>query len=428
MDVCETSCTPALAQNLMESISTLTSTTLEIRATPMKSNLEKDSLVSVCSNEVVEATEAQTALAAESHAEEKCEAHTWRESGVAKVPILFEPCMKKTITGKRLRCKEIFEIDRCKESRDDGRMYLHLADGRGWVCTTARNGLSVVEPGNEEIRDLEEEIMKEEERLEKIRERREALLAAIDDRRQRVQDLDEEYEDLCHQPTGHQLSEDSTVLNSMEGPCQEDGDLNIEATQREDILRLGHLDSKALGADEAILLPSDEELWPAALGPPLLLNQSQRIVFRQIFCHFSARIADVQQDLDKISAFLQSCEHKCKLRDTLCAQQTMLAAENLKARQEWEACVKAELAKGVFPVAPPSQADLDGVVPVQVRGERWFSSIIKASLADLDDGRTHLMGPLRKNLAEARDDLSRMTCEVHTKGTECEPRKRRRSL
>lgn len=355
----------------------------------------------------------QVASETEPSTEEKREVHTWRESGVAKVPILCEPVMNKAITGKRLRCNEIFEVDMCKESSVDGRMYLHLVDGRGWVCTTAKNGLSVVEPANEEIRDLEEEILREEERLEKIQERRAALLAAIEDRQQRVRELDEEYEDLCDHPSEDPLSKDVEA---------QDIDFGVQgATSREQECLAGG--SNFLGVDAAVLLPSDEELWPTSLQPAHHLTQAQRVALRRIFCNFSDRIEEVQQDLGEANALIHKYKQKCKTKEALIAQSRKLTQEAAKLHEEWETCVKAELAKRVLPSPAPSESNLDGVVPIQVRAERWFSATIetKANLQNVDAGRSQVLGPLRKSLADAKDDLCRMKRAVGSTNTKFEP-------
>jgi len=288
------------------------------------------------------------------------EARRFRTTLVAQ--ILPHPDYTGAVVGGKLNAKEEFLADGAFLRPVDGRAYLHLKDGRGWICERAKMDFSklAVTP-----------------------------CGAADD-----------------------LIDDEMEESGIQQPVRtRAGVKKVFVVEREVEPRVGK-DAAQPGAENAVpdlpmIFRSDQEIWPEDL-PPRPIAKLLRAKLRRLYVSHGARATECEEDLKEVSARASSYGRACPAQKELLQYAEALRKESQKAKKEWSAAVKELLKENPAGEAaketttPVATAGSPGaVMPVQVRGGRWFC----ASLRE-EEGRQS--GPLRISQEEASEDLKRM--------------------
>ncbi|CAJ1377220.1 unnamed protein product [Effrenium voratum] len=240
------------------------------------------------------------------------EARRFRTTLVAQ--ILPHPDYTGAVVGGKLNAKEEFLADGAFLRPVDGRAYLHLKDGRGWICERAKMDFSklAVTP-----------------------------CGAADD-----------------------LIDDEMEESGIQQPVRtRAGVKKVFVVEREVEPRVGK-DAAQPGAENAVpdlpmIFRSDQEIWPEDLGPPRPIAKLLRAKLRRLYVSHGARATECEEDLKEVSARASSYGRACPAQKELLQYAEALRKESQKAKKEWSAAVKellkenpaGEAAKETTPVA-----------------------------------------------------------------------------
>eukprot|EP00933_Yihiella_yeosuensis_P012922 TRINITY_DN12234_c0_g1_i1.p1 TRINITY_DN12234_c0_g1~~TRINITY_DN12234_c0_g1_i1.p1 ORF type:complete len:611 (+),score=161.97 TRINITY_DN12234_c0_g1_i1:57-1889(+) len=278
--------------------------------------------------------------------------------------------------GARINGKEEFLADGVFVRPADGRAYLHLQDGRGWVCERSKSDFTrlAVEPAD---------------RTESIDDDMYLEAAAPPQRRggggtKKVLVVERKDDSLAAADPAARIARGV-----------EPGGGSVPALSGKLVLR------------------SDLEIWPQALRPPKPLTADLRYQMRRIFRNFGNKTRECEEDLAEIQEKVDGYGRACPAQKELQQYADTLKKEMQKMQKEWAEEVKkklgdelSKLEKQVEKAITGSSAG--GIVPVQVRGARWFCASLGGSSDADGDPTSKALGPLRSSEKEAQLDLTKM--------------------
>jgi len=323
-------------------------------------------------------------------------------------------------SGTSLQVREVFAADGVFVQPADGRAYLRLRDGRGWVSERSRADFTrpAVEPlvagglkwGPPGVSDDVVEVV----------DGRPGAGEATVQRRRAI--------------GGKKV----IVVERQEEPPT---DASTTKRPREE--------SSSSAGSVAVVYRSDVELWPEELGAPRPLVTAARMKLRRLHGFFGKTVHESEQDLKQVTEHAETFKRACPTQKELHQHADHLRKEVAKAKKEWVKAAKDALAAEGVDVATPigalgqglSRMDPDGTRPVpveglhpaQVNGDRWYCAVLRtpfgtgshASSASSPQKENDTMspckersgrgdppprhlGPLRQSAQEAAEDLSRM--------------------
>lgn len=277
-----------------------------------------------------------------------------------------------------LQNREVFEADGVFINPADGRAYLRLTRGRGWVCERSRLDFSrfIVEP-----------------------------LVAGSYSGGEVEAFEDEKPSMLRQrsATGKKV-----IAVERTAPDEVSPEV-VAATKRT---------RERAAMPSVCIFRSDKELWPEELQPPRPIGPEMRTELRRIYSSFGKRIEEGVRDLKEVTERSDSYNRACPAQKELQKFAEQLRKENEKVQAEWMKAIEAALPNirdiaTSEPLASSSGSSKVGsLFPVQVQGERWFCASIPADGAEDDMGPNRHLGPLRKAAEAAAEDLRRMQAHL----------------
>jgi hypothetical protein len=303
-----------------------------------------------------------------------------------------------SICGASLNKGEKFTANAVHVNAAEGRAYLRLLDGRGWVSERLRTNFAkfVVKPcdGSWDSLDL-----------------------ADDDAPKPKMQLLQQRLDLL----GSGASKDdgsaarSRKVIAVERPKAADSDATAAAVKAET-----HRERSPPRA--ASVFRTDEALWPQSLRPVRPLDNAMRCELRRLYKLHGSTVKECQRDVADAEEKANSFGRKCDNEKALRAYAESLRKESAKAERSWTDAVEAALAKGTryeSDVAPDNEVR---VLPAQVAGRRWFCAVVPTGVAVATEAGGEAMspetkagattirhfGPLRRSLDEASADYQQL--------------------
>jgi len=276
----------------------------------------------------------------------------------------------------KLQPKEEFLSDGAFLRAADGRAYLHLKDGKGWICERTKSDFSklAIEPCGS------------------------------------AEDLVEEIEEPgVPQPARARAGGKKKVFLLEHAEVTE-----VPETVAHDAAQPG---ADAEAAPSEVVFRSDAEIWPEEYHPPKPIGRTTRLALRRLYVCHGKKVKECEEDLKEVTAKAATFGRACPAQKELLQYAEDLKKEMQKAKKEWSAAVKKELS-GSAALSPgghsPAKSDASksagarqgSVMPVQVRGGRWFCAML-GSLGGGDEGNRQC-GPLRPTEQEASADLQQM--------------------
>jgi len=321
-----------------------------------------------------------------------------------RTPILDSPSfLGGTVAGASVCSKEEFMVSGAYVHPSDGRAYLRLQDGRGWVCERVRYEFS---RHTVQMASLSNSSRAGGGHFEDV--------APRDPGRKRVEDVAprdpgrKRVEDVAPRDPGRKKVDGSKKVVVVTREPDPEAETEMEAAVTP---VLASSDNPEV---DAVVFRSDKDLWPeGTVSRPLV--RSARAKLRGLHDVYGIRLRECHQDLsdveEKAATFVRLCPSKQQLLD--------YAAEIKKeihdANKEWSAKVHelcAALEGGNATTDQPEEsANCDSFIPVQVRGDRWYCASLPTTcsqeVADGERLRRHL-GPLRATADEALQDVRNM--------------------
>mmetsp|Transcript_143953 Transcript_143953/g.254393 ORF Transcript_143953/g.254393 Transcript_143953/m.254393 type:complete len:667 (-) Transcript_143953:174-2174(-) len=310
----------------------------------------------------------------------------------ARVPVTSTPSQANgAMSVYMLQSREVFEADGVFNDPTDGRAYLRLTRGRGWVCERSRAdfGRFLVEPlvggyltGGDEVG-----VYGQEEKPTMVRQR-----AAIGKKVIAVERVNPD-----------------EVSAEVAAATKRTRERSVNPT--------------------LCIFRSDKELWPDELQPPRPIGSETRIELRRIYVSFGKRIEEGERDLKEVTERVDSYARTCPAQKELQKFAEQLRKENSKVQAEWLKAIEAalpDIRKTATSDALASSSGCNGrggLFPVQVQGERWYCASIPADGEEDDAGPNRHLGPLRKTAEAAAEDLQRM--QAHLEEEKSQPKRRR---
>lgn len=308
-----------------------------------------------------------------------------------RTPILDSPSfLGGTVAGASVCSKEEFMVSGAYVHPSDGRAYLRLQDGRGWVCERVRYEFS---RHTVQMASLSNSSRAGGGHVEDA--------APRDPGRKRV-------EDVAPRDPGRKKVDGSKKIVVVTREPDPEAETEMEAAVTP---VLASSDNPEV---DAVVFRSDKDLWPEGTVPRPLVR-SARAKLRGLHDVYGIRLRECHQDLsdveEKAATFVRLCPSKQQLLD--------YAAEIKKeihdANKEWSAKVHelcAALEGGNATTDQPEESvNCDSFIPVQVRGDRWYCASLPTTcsqeVADGERLRRHL-GPLRATADEALQDVRNM--------------------
>jgi len=308
-----------------------------------------------------------------------------------RTPILDSPSfLGGTVAGASVCSKEEFMVSGAYVHPSDGRAYLRLQDGRGWVCERVRYEFS---RHTVQMASLSNSSRAGGGHVEDA--------APRDPGRKRV-------EDAAPRDPGRKKVDGSKKIVVVTREPDPEAETEMEAAVTP---VLASSDNPEV---DAVVFRSDKDLWPEGTVPRPLVR-SARAKLRGLHDVYGIRLRECHQDLsdveEKAATFVRLCPSKQQLLD--------YAAEIKKeihdANKEWSAKVHelcAALEGGNATTDQPEESvNCDSFIPVQVRGDRWYCASLPTTcsqeVADGERLRRHL-GPLRATADEALQDVRNM--------------------
>jgi len=306
--------------------------------------------------------------------------------------------------------REEFFADGAFAKPDDGRVYLHLQDGRGWICERHRHDFSrfVVEPCDKTIlgNDLEDCWT--------------SAAATATNRREHSSS------------TGQKIVVVERDVNANYITANTDGEL-------------ARVNARELRAAEAkrrsVVFRSDQELWPDECGPAKPIDSTLRAKLRRAHFTFGASVLECEGDIREVEERVGSFARSCPAQKDLQQYAATLRTEVTKRRKEWVIAVEEALRGGFAEETKQEVMDHApnvAVFPAQVRGERWYyARVLESDCSSrgadnalkplratteepLDEGVGaavfRRMGPLRVSSSGAELDLKRLQSSVRVDG------------
>jgi len=295
-----------------------------------------------------------------------------------RTPILDSPSfLGGTVAGASVCSKEEFMVSGAYVHPSDGRAYLRLQDGRGWVCERVRYEFS----------------------------RHTVQMASLSNSSRAGGG---HVEDAAPRDPGRKRVDGSKKIVVVTREPDPEAETEMEAAVTP---VLASSDNPEV---DAVVFRSDKDLWPEGTVPRPLVR-SARAKLRGLHDVYGIRLRECHQDLsdveEKAATFVRLCPSKQQLLD--------YAAEIKKeihdANKEWSAKVHelcAALEGGNATTDQPEESvNCDSFIPVQVRGDRWYCASLPTTcsqeVADGERLRRHL-GPLRATADEALQDVRNM--------------------
>jgi len=295
-----------------------------------------------------------------------------------RTPILDSPSfLGGTVAGASVCSKEEFMVSGAYVHPSDGRAYLRLQDGRGWVCERVRYEFS----------------------------RHTVQMASLSNSSRAGGG---HVEDAAPRDPGRKKVDGSKKIVVVTREPDPEAETEMEAAVTP---ALASSDNPEV---DAVVFRSDKDLWPEGTVPRPLVR-SARAKLRGLHDVYGIRLRECHQDLsdveEKAATFVRLCPSKQQLLD--------YAAEIKKeihdANKEWSAKVHelcAALEGGNATTDQPEESvNCDSFIPVQVRGDRWYCASLPTTcsqeVADGERLRRHL-GPLRATADEALQDVRNM--------------------
>eukprot|EP00929_Paragymnodinium_shiwhaense_P119993 TRINITY_DN91905_c0_g1_i1.p1 TRINITY_DN91905_c0_g1~~TRINITY_DN91905_c0_g1_i1.p1 ORF type:complete len:618 (+),score=146.40 TRINITY_DN91905_c0_g1_i1:97-1950(+) len=182
-----------------------------------------------------------------------------------------------------------------------------------------------------------------------------------------------------------------------------------------------------------ILYRSDVDMWPEELRPPRPIERSVRTKLRRVYDEFGKRVAEAEKDLKEVQERVDGYARACPAQKEMLQYAETIRKELAKASKDWVQAAKKMLGSegvdldtpytGRVPSAAPSTAAR--VKPAQVNGDRWYCAMIRAGSSDFDapakkadadspdspekaGAALKHFGPLRQRASDATLDLQRM--------------------
>lgn len=298
--------------------------------------------------------------------------------------LLTAPDLAKGIALGALPPHEVFEADGVHLRADDGRAYLRIKGGRGWVSERMRNdfGRLAVEPVEEAGGDL----------LPARGER-----SGTAPRRQ---------------------------LHRLRASAAMPPPRKVAVVERRRVEEVPPAASLAAVAERSPRLPrptmalyrSDGELWPEGAGPSRPVTTAVRERLRQLQVRWGQRVREAEEDLQEVEEQANSYQRACTAQRELKEYAEQLRKEMTRVNSKWAGEVKALVAEAEVSIgdtgATATGISEAGVYPVQVDGQRWYcaASGEGAACAEgaADSGPGRRVGPVRRTAAEAVADLKHM--------------------
>lgn len=258
----------------------------------------------------------------------------------------------------KLNAKEEFLADGAYVKAADGRAYLHLKDGKGWICERAKADFSklAVEPCGPAEDFLDEED--------------EAVAPAVRTREAGKKVI--------------MLEKSEAFGNDVEEPGV--GDPSPE--------------------EGSAVFRSDAELWPEELKPKAI-KKSLRLQLRRLYLLHGQKVKDCNEDLKEVTDRAATFGRACPAQKELLQYAEALRKEADKAKKAWSDAVKALLKENPLEDQPAPAMVGSGVSPVQVRGGRWYCAMLQHT-EESGSGVTRQCGPLRMSQQDALADLKRL--------------------
>eukprot|EP00440_Ansanella_granifera_P017678 gb/GFBE01019203.1/.p1 GENE.gb/GFBE01019203.1/~~gb/GFBE01019203.1/.p1 ORF type:complete len:579 (+),score=135.15 gb/GFBE01019203.1/:1-1737(+) len=293
-------------------------------------------------------------------------------------PILQKPDLAGLAPEGRLSAREEFIADGAFLRQSDGRAYLHLKDGRGWVCERAKGDFSrlAVEPCGP-TDDVADDVMEDAGVAQPLRARAGGRKVIM---------VERSVEDAA--AAADAVGKDASLPGS-------EGTTISEPAPAERVFR------------------SDGEIWPEELGAPKPIGKDLRVKLRRLYSFYGLKVKECEEDIKELTDKASGFGRACPAQKELLEYAEKLRKELQKVKKEWGAAAKATLdpAKAAeAPPAPAKRSDEGSIMPVQVRGSRWFCATAAGVVAEDESGgpASRLIGPLRLKKDEAEADLKRM--------------------
>lgn len=323
------------------------------------------------------------------------EPRTFRIIGRAQ-SILSQPSTSAPAAGGTLQANDEFQADAYCAVLAEGRAYLRLRDGRGWVCERLRHDISryAVEgvdfPTHQEHHD-----------------RRMAVARA-----RKLVGLTGSQGLAMERPK-------SAVIERMDASLDTASITAAAAEAAKPPPRSTPL------KDEAVLLRSDTEIWPKLLGDPRPMRGQMRNALRRLARSYHRKVKECEEDLKEVEKRIEAFARACDGKKTLQTHAETLRKEIAKIEQEWKAAIEKDIpGAGSLPLGKPSSSKGRGTVaPVQVLGEAWHCAVIRAEHDDGEGGKSMVQhfGPLRADTAAASEDLQSLSKAMSNKAGCQEP-------
>lgn len=272
------------------------------------------------------------------------------------IQVQILPSPDSTGAAAKLNAKEEFLADGAYVKAADGRAYLHLKDGKGWICERAKADFSklAVEPCG-----TAEDFLEEED---------EAVAPAVRTREAGKKVI--------------MLEKSEALGNDAEEPG-----------------------AKGAAEDGSAVFRSDAELWPEELKPKAI-KKSLRLQLRRLYLLHGQKVKDCNEDLKEVTDRAATFGRACPAQKELLQYAEALRKEADKAKKAWSDAVKALLRENPLEDQPAPTVAGSGVSPVQVRGGRWYCAMLQHT--EESGGVTRQCGPLRMSHQDAAADLQRL--------------------
>lgn len=316
-----------------------------------------------------------------------------RFRAASSVAILTRPDIagRTESTGSRINAKEEFLADGVYFRHSDGRAYLHLKDGRGWV--SERNKTDFMRFAVEPVGPTDF--------------------------------ADDDFQEAAPAKRAAGVKKVLIVERTDEVPAEARSSVGtVEPGGLQDV------------KPSKFIFRSDDEIWPEALRPPQPLDSVMRLKLRRISGNFGVKTRECEEDLAEVVERASSFGRACPAQKELLHYADTLRKEVQRLQKEWAEAVKAAIKDSVptpsssSTVAPEvtQGTSSSGVMPVQVRGCRWYCAMLGA--ADSSSGPSeesgsstflrHL-GPLRLSQKDADSDLVKMKAQAVEKKNSPKP-------
>lgn len=269
--------------------------------------------------------------------------------------------------GARIPSGEHFWADGALMNPQDGRVYLRLKDGRGWVSERARTDFTkfAVEPSEGGFGPAD----------------------VSDD------------EPLATGAAGGAGAARKGVV-VMSRPTGQPAQPSAEAAQ----LRPKPVDRPAI-------FRSDTDLWPKEMQPPRPLAPEARRQLRRLSEAFGAKArqceSDVKEIMDRIAAYKRACDAQKELQQYA----EVLRKEAAKFQREWADAVRERMGADVS-AADAGKTDSAeasaGLGAALLRGTKCFFAELHAPPTGEAVVSSRLLGPIRPSVAAASQDLEKM--------------------